>query len=469
MPLDVSTVLDPNPYAIGVKHAPGTATIPMSAVLAGLSAALDITEGHPRGHAARSCLIGMRIANAMQLSPVERSDLFYAMLLKDAGCSSNAERVYQMFGGPDEHDTKRAVWLRDWRKLDQKVRYALDWVEPDGDFFARVRQFLKLAAIGPSAERELFEIRCARSAAIARALGMSEATADAVHAMDEHWDGGGHPQGLRGERIPIAARIIGLAQVVEIFWGVAGPDRALEMASQRRGRWFDPQVVDCLLGIASPTLWAGLDSNDLNASVAAAEPAERAIEATDERLDQIATAFAWVIDAKSSFTFEHSDRVATIAARIGARLGFSATALTRLRRAALLHDIGKLAVPNAILDKRGPLTADEWISVKQHPFHTLTILQRVPIFAELADDAANHHERLDGRGYFRGLAGDQLTMAARVLAVADVADALMSERPYRPAMPTGQVMDIVTQGRAVEFCAECVDALGQTIDDHGRV
>ena len=138
-------------------------------MLSGLSAALDITEGHPRGHAARSCLIGMRIAVAMQLSPDQCSDLFYAMLLKDAGCSSNAERVYQMFGGPDEHETKRAVWLRDWRKLDQKVRYALDWVEPDGDFFARVRQFLKLAAIGPSAERELFEIRCARSAAIARA------------------------------------------------------------------------------------------------------------------------------------------------------------------------------------------------------------------------------------------------------------------------------------------------------------
>ena len=191
-------------------------------MLSGLSAALDITEGHPRGHAARTCLISMRMADALRLSPVDASDLFYATLLKDAGCSANAERVYQMFGGPDEHQTKRAVWLRDWRKLDQKVRYALEWVEPDGDFLARVTQFLKLASTGTSGERELFEIRCARSAAIARALGMSEATAHAVHAMDEHWDGGGHPQGLRGDAIPLAARIIGLAQVVEIFWGVTG-------------------------------------------------------------------------------------------------------------------------------------------------------------------------------------------------------------------------------------------------------
>ena len=104
----------------------------------------------------------MRIGDALRLSPEQSSDLFYAALLKDAGCSANAERVYQMFGGPDEHETKRAVWLRDWRKLDQKVRYALEWVEPEGDFLARVRQFLRLAAIGPKAERELFEIRCAR-------------------------------------------------------------------------------------------------------------------------------------------------------------------------------------------------------------------------------------------------------------------------------------------------------------------
>ncbi|MGE0866269.1 MAG: HD-GYP domain-containing protein [Vicinamibacterales bacterium] len=434
-------------------------TLPLSAVLSGLSAALDITEGHPRGHAARTCLIAMRLADALRLSPDECSDLFYAALLKDAGCSANAERVYQMFGGPDEHETKRAVWLRDWRKLDQKVRYALEWVEPEGDFLARVRQFLRLAAIGPKAERELFEIRCARSAAIARALGMSEATAQAVHLMDEHWDGGGHPQGISGQQIPIAARIIGLAQVVEIFWGVAGPDRALEMATQRRGRWFDPELVDCLQAISSPALWAALETPDLNATVAAAEPAERAIEATGGRLDQIATAFAWVIDAKSSFTFEHSDRVSAIAIGMAGHLGFTPVEQTRLRRAALLHDIGKLAVPNAILDKPGPLSAAEWAIVKQHPEHTLNVLKRVPIFEELAEDAANHHERLDGRGYFRGLSAGHLTPAARVLAVADVADALMSARPYRAALPVEEVLQLIRKGRATEFCPDCVDSL----------
>jgi putative nucleotidyltransferase with HDIG domain len=439
-------------------------SLPISAVLSGLSAALDITEGHPRGHAARTCLIAMRLADALRLPPSESSDLFYAALLKDAGCSANAERVFQMFGGPDEHQTKRAVWLRDWRKLDQKVRYAFEWVEPEGDFLARVRQFLKLAAIGPAGERELFEIRCARSAAIARALGMSEATAQAVHSMDEHWDGGGHPAGLRGEHIPLAARIIGLAQVVEIFWGVAGPERALAMAEQRRGRWFDPELVDCLQATSSPSLWASLETTDLVATVAAAEPAERAIEATGERLDQIATAFAWVIDAKSSFTFEHSDRVASLALGAAAQLGFAPAPLTRLRRAALLHDIGKLAVPNAILDKPGKLTDAEWEVVKQHPAHTLRVLQQVPVFRELAEDAANHHERIDGRGYFRGLDGEALTPTARLLAVADVTDALMSARPYREAMPVERVVAHLRDGRGTQFCPDCVEAMAATLE-----
>ena len=435
----------------------------MSAVLSGLSAALDITEGHPRGHAARTCLISMRIADALRLPPDDASDLFYATLLKDAGCSSNAARVFQMFGGPNEHATKRAVWLRDWRKLDQKVRYAFEWVEPEGDFIARIRQFIKLAAIGPGGERELFEIRCARSAAIARALGMSDATAQAVQAMDEHWDGGGHPAGLAGERIPIAARIIGLAQVVEIFWGVAGPERALEMAAERRGRWFDPELVDCLQSISSPALWTSLETADLNAAVAAAEPEERAIDATDERLDQIATAFAWVIDAKSSFTFEHSDRVADLALAAATRLGFDAPGLTRLRRAALLHDIGKLAVPNAILDKPGKLTDAEWQVVKQHPALTLHVLQQVPVFRELAEDAANHHEREDGKGYFRGLTADQLTPTARILAVADVADALMHERPYRAALPIERVIAMLKEGRGTAFWPDAVDALSVSL------
>jgi HD-GYP domain-containing protein (c-di-GMP phosphodiesterase class II) len=438
--------------------------VPLSGVLSGLSAALDITEGHPRGHAARTCIIAMRIAQGLGLDSDTAADLFYASLLKDAGCSANAERVFQMFGGPDEHRTKRAVWLRDWRRLNQKIRYALEWTEPEGETLARMQRLVKLAVRGPGAERELFEIRCARSAAIARALGFSDAIAQAVMCMDEHWDGGGHPAGLRAHDIPIPARIIGLAQVVEIFRDIDGPARALEVARERSGRWFDPEMVAALGHVATDELWQVLAQDDVAAAVSAVEPRDRLVEVSEERLDLVAAAFAWIIDAKSSFTFEHSDRVCTIALSMADRLGFLPEARTRLRRAALLHDLGKLAVPNAILDKPGSLTPDEWTVVKRHPYYTYQILLRVPIFAELADDAANHHERLDGGGYFRGLTGTSLTTAARVLAVADVADALMSARPYRAAMPTDRVLTIIDQDRDKAFCPDCVDVLRDVIE-----
>jgi HD-GYP domain-containing protein (c-di-GMP phosphodiesterase class II) len=135
-----------------------------------------------------------------------------------------------------------------------------------------------------------------------------------------------------------------------------------------------------------------------------------------------------------------------------------------LRRAALLHDIGKLAVPNAILDKAGKLTDAEWEVVKQHPAHTLHVLQQVPVFRELAQDAANHHERVDGRGYFRGLRAGELTPTARLLAVADVTDALMSARPYRAAMPVERVIAHLNDGRNTQFCSSCVEAMTAALE-----
>ena len=132
------------------------ATLRLSAILSGLSYALDLTEGHPRGHASRSCLIGMHIARTLGLSADEQSHLFYALLLKDAGCSSNSARVFQLFGG-DEHAAKRGVWMRDWRKWREQIAYVIDYAEPEGKVFERLRRLAVLAAKGPASRRELFE------------------------------------------------------------------------------------------------------------------------------------------------------------------------------------------------------------------------------------------------------------------------------------------------------------------------
>ena len=434
-------------------------TVKLSTVLSAMSYALDLTEGQPQGHAARSCLLGMRLAEALQLSPDERSDLFYALLMKDAGCSSNAARVYQLFGG-DDQAAKKGLWLRDWRSWRAKVAYAIEYTEPEGSLLQRLRRFASLAVAGPSSQRELFEIRCDRGANIARALGVSEPTAVAIRAMDEHWDGGGYPEGLRREAIPLYARIIGLAQVAEIYWGIGGPAAALDVAHERRGRWFDPELVKAFRALgARDRVWSDLRAPSLSDAIASAEPIDRVIPADESRLDRIAHAFALVVDAKSAFTYQHSDRVAAVAEGIARQMHLSDADRTRIRRAGLLHDIGKLSVPNRILDKPGKLEADEWTVVKQHPYFTYEILARVPVFSEFAFDASCHHERIDGRGYHRGIGGQALTLHARILAAADVFDALSAARPYRGPLPLEQVLSMIQEGRGTQLCPETVDAL----------
>lgn len=438
-------------------------TLRLSSILSGLSYALDLTEGHARGHASRSCLIGMRVAQVLGIPADERSHLFYALLLKDAGCSSNSARVFQLFGG-DDQAAKHAVWKRDWRKLREQIAYLLDYVEPNGRLLERARRLAVLAAKGPSSRRTLFQVRCDRGADIARTLGFSNVTAQAIRTMDEHWDGGGYPEGMKRDAIPVLGRIIGLAQVLDIFATEDGPARAAAVARQRRGSWFDPAIVDAFLTIANDrSLWEACASPALDETVAAAEPEGAEIPVDDRRLDDIAVAFAWVIDAKSPYTYHHSERVADYATAIGRELGLEPEAGVRLRRAALLHDIGKLSVSNRILDKPGKLTPREWEAIKLHPYYTYQILERVPVFGELAFDASAHHERLDGRGYFRNLPGPQLSLTARILATADQLDALSAERPYRGKLPTEKVLEIMRSERGTGLCPECVDAAEHVI------
>jgi putative nucleotidyltransferase with HDIG domain len=431
----------------------------VSTVLEGLSHALDLTEGHPRGHATRTALIGLRLGRALHLAPGLQADLLYALLLKDAGCSANASLVCELFGGCD-HDVKRAVWMRDWRRVPEQIAHAMEYIGRGQSLVARMRQFGKFAVRGAQGSgTEVFAVRCERGAVIARMIGLSDTVAEAIRAMDEHWDGGGYPYKLRGADTPLLARIIGLAQVAEIFWSEGGPERALDVARERRGRWFDPDLVDVFVETArQPAFWAGLADARLDRDLLALVPAGIEMPADDALLDRIADAFALIIDAKSPYTFDHSARVAEYALAINDRLGDQAVDPVRLRRAALLHDLGKLTVPNTILDKPARLDPSERAVVEQHPAYTLSLLQRVPVFSAFADDAANHHEWVDGRGYSRGLSGAALSPTTRIIAVADVLDALTSDRPYQRAMPIEGVEAVLTSHGGTHFDADCVAA-----------
>jgi HD-GYP domain-containing protein (c-di-GMP phosphodiesterase class II) len=435
-----------------------------SEILSALSCALDITEGQPPGHAVRTCLIGMRIAELAGVPMEDRGALFYALLLKDLGCSSNAARLCSLFGA-DDRALKRDYKLTDWSRTGPSLAYALRNTVPGASPMARAFRVASMALKERDSGREMVQTRCDRGADIASMLGFTGATREAIRTLDEHWDGHGMPEGLSGSAIPLLGRIVGLAQSVEVFTSSFGVDTAIAVAIERRGRWFDPALVDALESFAGDDgFWTRLLGRSPERHLAALEPEDQILIADDERLDDIARAFARVIDAKSPFTYLHSERVAELAVTIGRRLHFDEVELRDLRRAGLLHDIGKLGVSTLILDKPARLTERERAEIRVHPAYTQRILERVTAFAGIVEIASSHHERLDGKGYHLGLPAERLSPMSRALAVADVYEALTADRPYRRGLPRNEAVAILRGQSGTALCAASVEALASDLD-----
>ena len=434
--------------------------IRLSEVVGALSYALDLVEGQPQGHASRSCLIGMRLAREIGLMPEDRSALFYALLLKDLGCSSNSSKVCYIFGA-DDRSAKCDLKTVDWRNTGKALGYIARNAVPGGPLLHRAGRMLRAVAGGKGEARELVKLRCDRGATIAAEIGLPPLAADAIRSLDEHWDGGGYPRGLAGDAIPMLGRILGLAQTAEVFWNKGGPAAACEVAAERGGRWFDPELVRALVDGVGPDadFWATLAAGDVKAQVSAIEPLGFVLNADAGTLDRLAGGFGQVIDAKSPWTFAHSTGVAEVALGIGRILGLPHTDLRDLRRAALLHDVGKLGVSNTILDKPGKLTPEEFAEIRKHPTYTYQILSRVAGISPIAEMAASHHERLDGKGYHRGVEGSALPRGAKILAVADMYEALAARRPYRSDLSAEEVMTIIDRQTGAGLCPEVVAAL----------
>ncbi len=438
------------------------ARVATSEVLAALSRALDLTEGQPLGHSVRACVIGMRLGESIGLSEEELGALYYALLLKDAGCSSNAARMAALYGS-DDQTIKPRLKVVDW---DDRMRTAMETWRNTGlnaSLWSRVNYFLGIAR-QENVAKEIIAARCERGADIARRLGFPESTVLAIHSLDEHWNGKGYPDGKRGDEIPLLSRILNVAQTIEVFLARDGLDAAIDVLQERRGRWFEPRLVDEVLSWRrDSSWWRSIQVPNVEENVRALEPAKHARTLDEHGLDEVAQAFADIIDAKSPFTYRHSSNVAMYACAIAERFGFDSEMLRRTRRAGLLHDIGKVGVSNRILDKKGPLDAAERSAMQMHPQYTWEILSRVKAFAGFAHQAATHHEKLDGTGYPWGLGGDNLDQMARLLAVADVYEALTADRPYRSGMSADEAMRIIARDRGKELDTGAIDALASAI------
>ena len=439
----------------------------LAELLGALSHALDMTEGQPAGHCLRSCWIGQQVGRAIGLDAVEMRDLYYATLLKDSGCSSNAARICQLFLTDDlgfKRD-RRIVGL----SLPSLMNFVMRHTGARAGVMERVRAIVNAVQNGGEIHRELTETRCSRGAQIARQLRFSEEVADAIQSLDEHWDGSGQPQGLAGKEIPLHSRIALLAQVVDVFHASVGPQGTREEVARRSGRWFDPRIADAFAVLArDPAFWRQLAAEDLERRVLDMAPAQQSQPVDDDYLDDIAMAFGQIVDAKSPWTSGHSARVALVTEHVAERLGLGAPERRWLRRGALLHDVGKLGVSTRILDKSGPLDADEWAAVRQHAANTEQILGRIGAFGTLARIAGAHHEKLDGTGYPRGLDARHIRLETRIITTADIFDALTADRPYRPALSTGQALRLLREGVGTSVDGDCVAALEQSLGTLGE-
>jgi putative nucleotidyltransferase with HDIG domain len=445
--------------AVGCGRLISSTEIRFSEIISALSVALDITQGQPEGHCMRNALIGMRLAEELQLPTADRSALFYALLLKDLGCSSNAAKMTYLFGA-DDHLIKRTGRMIDWTKASASIQHAWKHCSPGGSVIDKLLKMAAMARSGTEGARQISQIRCDRGADLALRLQLPKDTAQAIFNLDEHWNGRGYPSGLKGEEISLLGRICCLSQTVEVFFTAYGLESAIDVARQRRGEWFDPQLVDALLAFRRDTaFWNRLLSDDLLAELGRWEPEDAVLIADEPSLDRVAEAFARVVDAKSPWTYQHSTRVAEIAVGVAQQFSCPAELERDIRRAALLHDIGKLGVSNLILDKPGKPTEEEFAQIRKHPEYSQQILQQVGAFEKLADVASAHHERLDGRGYHRRLDASALPWEARVLAVADLCEAMSAKRPYRDAMPWPKVQEILSREVGTGIDGECLAAL----------
>jgi putative nucleotidyltransferase with HDIG domain len=402
----------------------------LAELIAALSLATDLGLGQPMAHGLRTCLIAISLGRALGLPERQLADTYYTTLLRFVGCTSDSHELMDLAGGEDVRFRQLMVAVGNDTPDEVAPHLArfMTEVGAGGDIPARVREALESPdGIGA----QIAAVHCEVATMLAARLGLGPRVCDALRHAFERWDGHGFPDGQSGEEVPPPIRLAMVARDVEVLTRTRGFEETRDALRRRRDHAFDPRVVDAFLAHGAAML-AHIEAQDVWTAVVRGEPGgPRWVPA--EGVDEALTAFADFADAKTPFTLGHSRAVAQLAETAVRNLGLSAADATCVRRAGLLHDIGRSGVPNAIWEWTGPLSIDQWERVRLHVYYTERILARCDCFRLISAVAAAHHERLDGSGYHRGSRGNDLDTRARVLAVADACQAMLQPRPYRPA------------------------------------
>jgi HD-GYP domain-containing protein (c-di-GMP phosphodiesterase class II) len=432
-------------------------TIRLAELTGAIARAADVGTGYPPETSLRLCLVAVALARALGSSEEEIRDVYHASLLRHAGCTASAHEETQLAG--DEIELRSTLALSDAGNPADALPRLVRGIARGQGLGKRVRTVAGLLARGPALVPLAFRGRCEVAIRFAVRLGLGPRVERALDEAFERWDGKGLPAGRKGKDVCLTARIISLAELAASYVAVGGVAAAREVVAARSGGHVDPDLAarfaedaEALLDDArAPSLWD---------RVLEVEPRPCALVA-GSRQRAVAELLADFADLKSIWTLGHSRGVAARVLRGAEALGASADERARLEIAALVHDIGRVAVSNALWDKPGALGRGELEQVRTHAFHTDRIVASIGgAIGEVAALASIAHERLDGSGYHRGLGPSGLSKWTRLLAAADVAQALSEARPHRPALSRGDASQLLLElARAGALCPRAVDAV----------
>ena len=423
--------------------------IRLAELMAALSLATDLGLGRPLERELGVCLAALELAERLGCSPEERSEVYYVALLAHVGCTGAAPYFASWVGGDEIHFLRGAQVLGLAPEPSEELRHLVRRLADDRPGPERARLVAKMLAGGDKQGRLMAANLCEGASLLAQRLHMPEAVGRALGQLTERWDGKGLPGELAGEEISRSLRIVCVAHDLAAIAHARDREAAIAALERRRGRGYDPAIVDAALAEPAALLRAA-DMPGAWEGVIDAEP-QPVATISNARLPSVARAFGEFADVKLAFLHGHSTRVAELAATGAEALGCSRAEVSDVRVAGFFHDVGRVAVPNGIWDKPGALSAGEQERVRLHPYYTERVLERAGALAPLAPLCGSHHERLDGSGYHRGATAAQLGVGARLLAAADAYDAMTHDRPHRsalsPADARTELGEMVRSGR----------------------
>jgi HD-GYP domain-containing protein (c-di-GMP phosphodiesterase class II) len=434
----------------------GDQQICVAEVIPALSLATDLSIGFDFEHGLRSTLVAARLADRLGVDRETASQTYYACLLQQVGCTADIHVRAEIFGDTAAavRDHLMPVWFGQPREMMAAMARSL---VPEAPLRVRAveiaRQFPRAARVMPRVDVACREV----ARMLIDRLGLPASIGALFAYVDERWDGKGAP-GAKREQIPLAMRIAHVARDIDVQRVLGGAELAARVVGERAGCALDPAIAARFVEEAEAIL-AIDDEASVWDQTLSCEPAPR-LTLEGPAVDRALSAMGDFADLVSPYLAGHSAGVAELASAAAERCRFASDEVTALRRAALVHDVGRVAVPVPIWQKRGALTAGEWERVRLHPYHSERVLSRSPFLAALAPVAAAHHERLDGSGYHRGAVAGSLTLGARLLAAADAYHAMTEPRPHREAfLPARAAATLGEEAQAGRLDADAVGAV----------